>query len=66
MDMCKAWDDHYENGRQSGKEEGKTEGLLFSVRNVMKKLNMSVENAMEFLDIPKEQQSVIIKQVQRA
>ena len=66
VDMCKAWDDHYENGRQNGIREGKEEGLVFSVRNVMKKLNTSVESAMEFLDIPKEQQGDIVKHLQSA
>ena len=66
VNMCKAWDDHWKNGKQAGICEGEIRGLVFSVRNVMKKLNMSPENAVEFLDIPKEQQKDIVKLLQSA
>ena len=49
-----------EEGRQEGREEGFTKGKdeerLFNIRNAMKKLNLSVEKAMDFMDIPAEDQ----------
>ena len=53
-----------EEGRQEGRQEGREEGFtkgkdeerLFNIRNAMKKLNLSVEKAMEFMDIPAEDQ----------
>ncbi len=53
-----------EEGRQEGRLEGREEGFtkgkdeerLFNIRNAMKKLNLSVEKAMDFMDIPAEDQ----------
>ena len=53
-----------EEGRQEGRQEGREEGFtkgkdeerLFNIRNAMKKLNLSVEKAMDFMDIPAEDQ----------
>ena len=36
--------------------KGKDEERLFNIRNAMKKLNLSVEKAMDFMDIPAEDQ----------
>lgn len=49
--------------REEGREEGRTEGFvegkeketLSGIRRVMKKLNMSLDSAMEFMDIPAEE-----------
>ena len=60
VNMCKAWDDHW----NSGKQEGKIEGLAFSVCNLMDSMQMSIERAMEVLQVPVEQQPDIIKQMQ--
>ena len=45
-----------EEAREEGREEGKDEERLFNIRNAMKKLNLSVEKAMDFMDIPAEDQ----------
>ena len=45
-----------EEAREEGREEGKDEERLFNIRNAMKKLNLSVEKAMDFMDIPTEDQ----------
>ena len=53
-----------QEGRQEGREEGREEGFtkgkdeerLFNIRNAMKKLDLSVEKAMDFMDIPAEDQ----------
>ena len=53
-----------EEGRQEGRQEGREEGFtkgkdeerLFNIRNAMQKLNLSVEKAMDFMDIPAEDQ----------
>ncbi|MBR3721596.1 MAG: hypothetical protein IKN12_02430 [Selenomonadaceae bacterium] len=38
--------------REYGKEEGREEGIIISLKNVMKKLNLSSDAAMEFMEIP--------------
>ena len=45
-----------EEAREEGREEGKDEERLFNIRNAIKKLNLSVEKAMDFMDIPAEDQ----------
>ena len=45
-----------EEAREEGREEGKDEERLFNIRNAMKKLNLSAEKAMDFMDIPTEDQ----------
>lgn len=62
VDMCKAWEDQYEYGKQ----HGEVKGLAISVRKLMQKQRMSAENAMDFLEIPEEQQEEIIKMLQSA
>ncbi len=60
VNMCKAWDDHWESGRKIGQKEER----MLSVKKLMIKLNLNVENAMEILEIPKEQQADIVKLIQ--
>ncbi len=43
VDMCKAWDDHKEAGRQ--------EGILISIKNLMESMKISAIQAMEMLQI---------------
>ena len=44
--VCKAFDDHLERGRREGKAE--------ALKNLMKNLKVSLEQAMELLGIPVE------------
>ena len=39
--------------KEEGREEGIAEGMLLSIRNLMKNINCTPEKAMEMLDIPK-------------
>lgn len=67
-DMCKAFEDYKEEGRQiglkqgrrEGKKEGKKEGELMAlktvIKNLMKKQKMSFEEAVELLGISKSKQ----------
>lgn len=58
-----SFDDIYEEGRADGREEGRAEGraaamaeiMLENLRRLITKLNMSVEEAMEFSEIPQDQ-----------
>ena len=43
VDMCKAWDDHKESGRQ--------EGICTSIKNLMESTMVSAQQAMEMLQI---------------
>ncbi len=47
VDMCKAWDDHKEAGRQ----EGRQEGILISIKKLMESMKVSAIQAMEMLQI---------------
>lgn len=53
------FDEVYEDGRLDGIDEGKaiatTEVMLANLRRLITKLNMSVEEAMEFSEIPQDQ-----------
>ena len=40
-----------------GEKRGREKATLANLNSVMKKLNFSVEKAMEFLEIPKEEQN---------
>ena len=46
-----------EEGRVEGREEGRVENMESNIRTVMKKMNCSVQKAMDFLDIAKEEQA---------
>ena len=62
VDMCKAWEDQYEYGKQ----HGEVKGLANSVRNLTESMQWSTEKAMEVLKVPEEQQEEIIKMLQSA
>ena len=57
-----------DEGRAEGREEGLEEGLekgrederLSSIRKIMSKLDYTAEKAMDFLDIPKQEQGKYI------
>ena len=44
-------------GFREGKAEGKAEGLLLAIRNVMKNMSISLEKAMDVLQIPAEERA---------
>ena len=46
--MCKAWDEH----RESGRKEGVLETRVESIRNLIKNLSITLEDAMDVLEIP--------------
>jgi len=66
VDMCKAWDDQLEYGKQIGKTEGVKEGLVLSVCNLMETMHFSMEKAMDMLKVPVEQQVDIAEMIQSA
>ena len=43
-------------GREEGREKGKDEMAVSSLRTIMKKMKLSAEGAMDFMDIPAEDQ----------
>jgi len=43
-----------EEGREEGREKGREEGQFLSLKNLMKNMNLSLEKAMEVLQIPGE------------
>lgn len=43
-------------GREEGLKEGREEEKLNSIRSLMKKLNLTLEQAMDVLDVPKSEQ----------
>ena len=42
---------------EQGEERGRENAIIANLHSVMRKLNISAENAMDFLDVPKEEQS---------
>ena len=46
--------------KEDGREEGREETLLSTIKTVMGKLNYTAEKAMDFLDIPKDEQGKYI------
>lgn len=41
-----------------GVEKGRTEGQLEMIRKIMKKLNLNLEQTLQFLEVPKEQYEI--------
>jgi len=49
VDMCKAWDEHWNSGKMEGHKEGQTE-LLLSIINKKIKKNLSLERIAKDLE----------------
>ncbi len=58
--MCKGWQDlleeEHDEGRVEGRAEGRAEGHVESIRNIMKNLKMTAEQAMKALGIEESEQ----------
>ncbi len=65
--MCKAWDDHKETGRKEGRKEGKSIGRremqIECIRKLMNNLSCTLEQAMDFLEIPQNERERCVKMV---
>ncbi len=59
--MCRAVEECLERGRQTGIKEGIKEGEVVAIRNLMKNLHMTVEQAMETLEIDKSKREEYIE-----
>ncbi len=53
IDMCKAWDDWYECGKSEGIERGIEQTIVSNLRNVINNLELSMEEALQALMVPK-------------
>ena len=53
-DMCQAMDELKADWRAEGKAEGKAETLVYSIRNIMKTMELTANQAMDALLIPEE------------
>ena len=58
-DMCAAIDEMMEDSREEGREEGREESLLSNLKTLMKKLKLTVEQAMDMLDVPPESRKAL-------
>ena len=54
VNMCKAWDDHIERGRREGRQEALEENL----KCIMKNMKITVQQAMDILEIPETERSL--------
>ena len=54
--------DIYEKGLR---EEGREEGIRLSIEKLVKKLDISIEKAMDILDIPEMDRSIYMKMVNK-
>ncbi len=55
IDMCKAWDDWKAYNYDLGKSEGIEQTRVVNLRNIIKRLNYSTEQALQLLMIPEEE-----------
>lgn len=63
IDMCKAFEDYRLEGKQEGRQEGRREGKLEALRDLMETLHLSLEQAMEALKIPEQEQEIYRKAI---
>jgi predicted transposase YdaD len=56
IDMCKAIEDMKDDARNEGRNEGHREARLTAIRNLMKKMGWSAQEAMDALMLPVEEQ----------
>ena len=56
INMCKAWDDHKESGRYEPRREEKAQNL----KCIMKNLQVTIQQAMDILEIPEEERSFYV------
>ncbi len=50
---------------QQGMQQGVEKGILQSIQNIMKNLGMTVEQAMEALEIPQNEQEKYLEQMKK-
>ena len=63
-DMCKAWDDHKESGRQEGRQEGLQEGLA-SLVSILSTLLPDLDTIYNKIISEKKYQNVTREQVEK-
>ncbi len=61
--MCEIWEEVLQEGRAEGREEGREEEQLSSIRNMVNKLGLTAEKAMDVLDIPMEKRKAYAEQL---
>ena len=50
------WQLKFQDAREEGRVEGRAEGIILSIQNLMKRMNISAEQAMEAIGVSKEEQ----------
>ena len=50
------WQLKFQDAREEGRVEGRAEGIILSIQNLMKRMNLSAEQAMEAIGVSKEEQ----------
>ena len=50
-------------GRSKGLAEGKSEALLYSVKSLMKNMNLTLENALDILGLKGEERKAVIEEI---
>ena len=63
VDMCKAWDDHKEAGRNEGRQEGRQEGIFTSIKNLMESTKVSAIQAMEMLQVSETERDMYLERL---
>jgi len=59
--MCKAWDDHKKSGIIEGRKEGILETRKDSIQKLIKNMSVTMEEAMDILEIPMKERVACIK-----
>ncbi len=59
------WDEYVEGVKERGYEDGMFDSTLRDINNVMSKLNLSLEEALELLDVDDEMRMDIIVSMEK-
>ena len=59
VDMCKAWDDH----KEAGRNEGRQEGIFTSIKNLMESTKVSAIQAMEMLQVSETERDMYLERL---
>ena len=61
--MCNLGEGIYENGLSAGIAEGTVKGKIESIKSIITNLGLTAEQAMEALNIPKEEYSTYLSKI---
>ena len=61
QEMCEIWEEIRRKGLREGEAIGRQQGIIVSIKKLMSKNGCTLEEALDFLDIPKEDRTTYIE-----